>query len=163
MKKIILAVSTILFLLSFSSINNFAQKTYNEIMYPVPECSDESVTSLISPLYKDMRKGIVESTNWTDRITVSLVLPGSVKRLEAARSAGYDEYIRRRSCEAEAVFDINDGIFSNNKKEMTATITYHVQLDEKNNQQFIVILEPDFINNLYQKASGILGLAPKNQ
>ena len=163
MKKIIIAVSTILFLISFSSINNFAQKTYNEIMYPVPECSDESVTSLISPLYKDMRKGIVESTNLTNLFQVSLSLPPSMKRLDMPRSIGYDESIRRRSCEAEAVFDINDGIFSKNKKEMTATITYHVQSDEKNNKQFIVILEPDFINNLYQKASGILGLAPKNQ
>lgn len=153
MKKIIIIVSTVLFLLSFSSISNFAQKTYNKLMYPLPECSDESVTSLIDPLYKDMRKDIGENTNLTNFFRVSLSLPPSMKRLDMPRSIGYDESIQRRSCEAEAVFDINNGIFSNHKKEIAITITYHVQSDEKNNQQFIIILEPDFIDILEQKAS----------
>ena len=43
---------------------------------------------------------------------------------------------------------------------MAVTISYVVQLDEKNNQQFIVILKPDFIDSLYQKAQNILGLTP---
>ncbi len=160
MQKIIFGVLVILFFLSFSSISNFIQKNYNEFIYPVPECSDESVTSIINPLYGDMRKDVIDGTDWMSKLIVSSVLPGFIKRIDMPRTTGYDESIRRRSCEAEAIFDINDGPFSKNKKEMAVTISYVVQLDEKNNQQFIVILKPDFIDSLYQKAQNILGLTP---
>lgn len=160
MKKIIIAVSTILFLLSFSSINNFAQKTYNEIMYPVPECSDESVTSAIDTLYREMRQSTINGAYFNDSDRVAQSLPLSIKRLNMTHSTGYDEATRRMYCEAEAVFDvvIRDG-FSPTHEEITAPITYVVQSDEKDIQQYSVTLLPDFLNNtnLQQRVMGMQG------
>jgi len=128
--------------------------SYNQYFDPVPKCSDEAVLSLLPELYGSMRQSSIESAGWNDILLASVGLPQSIERIELARSTGYKRSIKLRSCSANAIFAVN------NQKEITINISYSVQLNEQNSEEFFVILEPDFISTLNKRVLGITGLAP---
>ena len=141
MKNVLLAV--VVFLLAVLVIIIGSQKTITEILHPVPECSDEAVTSMITPLYKDMWKGVASNNSiMLEGLATALTLPTSIKQVDIPHSTGYDEASRSRFCEAMATFEGRLG-----GGEVTTTIKYIVQVDENNSQLFTVTLLPDFINN----------------
>ena len=138
----------------FEKFKKVIEIGYNSYFDPVPKCSDESVLSLLPELYGSMRKSTIESAGWNDIVLVSVGLPQSIERIEMARSTGYKSSIKLRSCNANAIFAVN------NQKEITVNISYSVQLSEQNSEEFFVILEPDFISTLNKRVLGITGLAP---
>ncbi len=103
-----------------------------------PKCSDSEVESTLKKIYtQQMEK---TSANMLAQVLLASV-PKTISEINSARPISYDENINLRSCKAEATLG----------KDITSTIEYTVQLDEKNNGQFYVELQMDFIEDLAQQ------------
>ena len=103
-----------------------------------PKCSSPDVKNTLKGLYAQQMKKSEQNIFMQVMMTS---VPKTMTKIDSARAVAYDENINLRSCKAEATLG----------KDMTATIEYTVQLDEKNNDQFYVELQMDFLENLAQQ------------
>ena len=143
----------------FERAKEVIQTSYNRYFDPVPKCSDESVLSLVHVLYGKMRTSAIESAGWDNVLLTAAGFPKSIVRIELPHSTRYDSAIKLRSCSANAIFTVNK-MFSKDQKEISVNISYSVQLNEQNNEEFFVILEPDFILTLNKRILGIKRYSP---
>ena len=113
-----------------------------------PQCSDEAIITTVQELYAEhMQKN--DNTNILAQVLMASV-PKKILSIHSARAVAYKENIHLRSCKAEAVMEGN----------ITSSIEYTVQLDEKNDDQFYIELDMEFIETLAQQ--GMMNQFMKN-
>jgi len=106
-----------------------------------PKCSDKDVTSLLKKTYTQWRESMEKSGNPLMAV-YSVMLPQKIVTIDAPRASAYDPNIKLRSCKAEVTFDNN----------ITGTLAYTVQIDEKNSDQFYLELDSDSLTALLQQS-----------
>lgn len=100
-----------------------------------PECSDDTVIDTVKEVYTEMF-----TKNNANPLVAGLLktLPKTISSLDSIRPISYDENVNLRTCKAQATL-------ANNQ---TVDIQYTVQSVEKENGQFYVELNTDFLQNL---------------
>ncbi len=106
-----------------------------------PKCSDKEVTSLLKETYTQWRENMEKSGNPLMAV-YSVMLPKKIVNIDAPRASAYDPNIKLRSCKAEVTFDNN----------ITGTLAYTVQIDEKDSDQFYLELDSDSLTALLQQS-----------
>ncbi|QOP40249.1 hypothetical protein [Sulfurimonas marina] len=106
-----------------------------------PKCSNEDVQDTVKQVYTNILDNAQNSNNlFLAGFTKSL--PKAMVELSSFRAVAYDETVKLRSCKAEALFDT----------DQTMEISYTVQLDEQDSDQFYVELDTAFMETLMQQS-----------
>lgn len=105
-----------------------------------PKCSNDDVQETVKQVYEN----VLENAQNSDNIILAgftKSLPTSITELSSFRAVAYDKSVKLRTCKADALFDTNQ----------TIEISYTVQLDEEDSDQFYVELDTEFMETLMQQ------------
>jgi len=104
-----------------------------------PKCSDAEVKETLKSVYLQVLDNINSSNNMFLAGFASS-LPKAIESIDSIRTVAYDEKIELRQCKADVRFDNNQ----------TASISYSVQVNEENSDEFYVELDTEFVEGLMQ-------------